>query len=101
MTQTRWTAEGPDGTSRELGGHKFASNDKGELMTYRSLNGKRVYIACSRAADGCSCDGADVQHINDRLTPNPDKPKDASAITHGLYWRRLRTSSVLLLRSFE
>ncbi|KAH9991338.1 hypothetical protein BJV77DRAFT_1007857 [Russula vinacea] len=68
MTQTRWAAEGQTDKSR-VGG---------ELMTYRSLNGKRVYIACSRAADGCSCDGADVQHIND------------SAITHGLYWRRLR-----------
>ena len=93
MTETRWTVDRPDGTSLELGGHKFASNDKGARMKFRSLDGKHVYIAC------CPCDVADVQHINDSSTSNPDKPKDA--ITHARYWRRSGASSVILLRSFR
>jgi len=90
MTQTRWTVDGPDGTSLELGGRKFSSNDEGAPMMCNlvcSSIGRHVHIAYCRAADGGPCYGADVQHINERLTPNPDKPKDA--ISHGLYWRRM------------
>ena len=101
MTQTRWTVDGPDGTSLELGGRKFSSNDEGAPMMCNlvcSSMGRHVHIAYCRAVDGDPCYGADVQHINERLTPNPDKPKDA--ISHGLYWRRMG-ASVLLFRSVK
>jgi hypothetical protein len=93
MTQTRWAVDGPDGTSLELGGRKFSSSDEGAPMMCNlvcSSMGRHVHIAYCRAADGGPCTGADFQHINERLTPSPDKPKDA--ITHGLYWRRMGAS---------
>ena len=99
MTQACWTIDGP---SFELGGHKFASNDEGVPMMcnlIHSSTGKHVHIAYCRAADGGSCDGADIQQINDSITSTPNKPKDA--ITHSHYWRRLGMSSVLLLHSFK
>lgn len=90
MTQTRWAVDGPDGTSLELGGRKFSSGDEGAPMMCNlvcSSMGRHIHITNCRAADGGPCYGADVQHIHERLTPDPDKPKDA--ITHGLYWRRM------------
>jgi hypothetical protein len=42
--------------------------------------------------DGGPCYGADIEHINEKLTPNPDEPKDA--ITHELYWRRMGTPTL-------
>ncbi|KAI0292619.1 hypothetical protein B0F90DRAFT_1671124 [Multifurca ochricompacta] len=32
MSKTKWAIDGPDGTSLELGGHKFSSNDEGGPM---------------------------------------------------------------------
>ena len=99
MTQTRWAVDGPDGTSLELGGRKFSSSDEGAPMMCNlvcSSMGRHVHIAYCRTTDGSPCNGADVQHINERLTPSPDKPKDA--ITHGLYWRRMGASTLPILR---
>jgi hypothetical protein len=102
MTQTRWTVDGPDGTSLELGGRKFSSGDEGAPMMCNlvcSSMGRHIHIANCRAADGDPCCGADVQHIHERLAPDPDKPKDA--ITHGLYWRRMGTLIILLLHLLQ
>jgi hypothetical protein len=33
-----------------------------------------------------TCGSAEIQHVRERLSPNPDKPKDF--ITHSLFWRR-------------
>ncbi|KAI0302863.1 hypothetical protein B0F90DRAFT_1713048 [Multifurca ochricompacta] len=79
MTQTRWAVDGPDGTSLELGGRHFSSNDEGAPMMCN--------LVCSSLDrhDG-RCDGADIQHLGTRIVPHPDKPKDF--ITHGLHWRR-------------
>jgi hypothetical protein len=102
MTQTRWAVDGPDGTSLELGGRKFSSGDEGAPMMCNlicSSMGRHIHITNCRAADGALCYGADVQHIHERLTPDPDKPKDA--ITHGLHWRRMGAPIVLLLRLLE
>ena len=100
MTQTRWTVDGPDGTSLELEGRKFSSGDEGAPMMCNlvcSSMGRHIHITNCRAVDGSPCYGADVQHIHERLTPDPDKPKDA--ITHGLYWRRMGASiAIVLLR---
>ena len=90
MTQTRWAVDGPDGASLELAGRKFSSNDEGAPMMCNvvcsSMN-RHVHIDYCRAPRNGPCDGVGVQHINDRILPDPDKPKDA--VTHSLYWRRM------------
>lgn len=90
MTQTRWAIDGPDDTGLELEGRKFSSNDEGAPMMCNlvcSSMGRHVHIDYCRAGANASCDGAEVQHINARMVPDPDRRKDA--ITHSLHWRRL------------
>lgn len=102
MTQTRWAVDGPDGTSLEVDGHMYTSNDEGAPVLCTcvcSSMGRHVHIDyCRTEGTGC-CDGAEVQHINERISPNPNKPKDA--ITHSLHWRRMGTLTTLLLRQVE
>ncbi|KAH9164611.1 hypothetical protein EDB89DRAFT_2247116 [Lactarius sanguifluus] len=89
MTQTRWAVDGPDGTSLELGGRKYSSNDEGAPMMCNlvcSSLGRHVHIDYCRAGEDGTCDGAEVQHIGARINPSPDKAKDW--VTHGLSWRR-------------
>ena len=98
MTQTRWAVDGIDGTTLELGGRKFSSDEEGgPVMCNRVCTsmGRHVHIDYCRTEGRGHCDGAEVQHINERISPNPNKPKDA--ITHSLYWRRLGTFTVLIL----
>ena len=60
-----------------------------------SSMGRHVHIDYCRIEEGGHCDGTEVQHMNERITPDLNKPKDA--ITHSLYWRRMGTLTVLLL----
>ncbi|KAH8993666.1 hypothetical protein EDB83DRAFT_2325213 [Lactarius deliciosus] len=92
MTETRWAVDGPDDASLELGGHKFSSNDEGAPMMCNlvcSSMGRHIHIDYCRADADVNglCDAAEVQHINDRIVPEPEKPKDA--VTHSLYWQRM------------
>jgi len=90
MTQTRWAIDGPDDAGLELEGRKFSSNDEGAPMMCNlvcSSMGRHVHIDYCRAGENALCDGAELQHINARMVPSPDRGKDA--ITHSLYWRRL------------
>ncbi|KAI9452888.1 hypothetical protein BJY52DRAFT_1124024 [Lactarius psammicola] len=90
MTETRWAVDGPDDASLELGGHKFSSNDEGAPMMCNLVclsMGRHVHIDYCRADGNGPCDAAEAQHINDRIVPEPDKPKDA--VTHSLYWQRM------------
>ena len=93
MTQTRWAVDGPDGATLELAGRKFSSNDEGAPMMCNlvcSSMGRHVHIDYCRGEEfglGPCGNGVSVHHINDRMLPNPNKPKDA--ITHSLYWRRM------------
>ncbi|KAI0250890.1 CHAT domain-containing protein [Lactifluus subvellereus] len=89
MTQTCWGVEGPDEEDIELGGRTFSSNDDGTSMMCNlvcSSMGRHVHIDYCRS-NGEPCKSDEVRHINARITPNPDRPKDA--ITHSLYWRRM------------
>ena len=98
MTQTRWAVDGSDGTTLELGGRRFSSNDEGAPAMCNLVctsMGRHVHIDYCRTEEGGRCDGAEIQHINERITPNPNKAKDA--ITHALHWRRMGTLAVLLL----
>ena len=97
MTQTRWAIDGPDDTGLELEGRKFSSNDEGAPMMCNlvcSSMGRHVHIDYCRAGENALCDGAEVQHINARMVPDPNRPKDA--ITHNLHWRRLGTLDTCL-----
>ncbi|KAI9443965.1 hypothetical protein H4582DRAFT_1049491 [Lactarius indigo] len=90
MTETHWAVDGPDGASLELGGRKFSSNDEGAPMMCNlvcSSMGRHVHIDYCRADQNGPCDSVGIQHINDRMLPDPDKPKDA--VVHSLYWRRM------------
>ncbi|KAF8262185.1 hypothetical protein EI94DRAFT_720781, partial [Lactarius quietus] len=90
MTQTRWALDGPDGTSLELGGRKFSSNDDGAPMMCNlvcSSLGRHVHIDYCRAGGRRTCRDAEVQHLGTRITPDPNRLKDA--VTHGLSWRRM------------
>ena len=92
MSRTRWAVDGPDGTTIELDGHKFAASDDGAPMlcslVCRTM-GRHAHIDFCRtiSLDGVHGNHPETQHIKTRLNPEPDKPKDH--ITHALYWRRL------------
>ncbi|KAI0253470.1 hypothetical protein BJV78DRAFT_212142 [Lactifluus subvellereus] len=89
MTQTCWGVEGPDEEDIELGGRTFSFNDDGTSMMCNlvcSSMGRHVHIDyCLSNGEPCKSD--EVRHINARITPDPDRPKDA--VTHSLYWRRM------------
>ncbi len=100
MTQTRWAVDGPDGASLELGGRKFSSNDEGAPMMCNlvcSSMGRHVHIDFCRADRNGSCDTVGVRHINDRIYPDPDIPKDA--VTHSLSWRRMGSFHAVFLEN--
>jgi hypothetical protein len=99
MTQTRWAVEGADGTGVELGGRTFSSNDEGAPMMCNlvcSSMGRHIHVDYCRAEEDTPCEGTEVQHINTRMIPNPEKPKDA--ITHSLYWRRMGSLDIFFLQ---
>ena len=102
MTQTRWAVDGPDGITLELGGRKFSSNDEGAPMMCNLVctsMGRHVHVAYCRTESNVPCDSEDVQHIAERMVPEPNKPKDA--ITHRLYWRRMGASTIPILRRLK
>ncbi|KAF8488922.1 hypothetical protein F5888DRAFT_1622603, partial [Russula emetica] len=87
MSRTRWAIDGPYGTNLELEGRRFLSNDDGAPMLCNLVctsMGRHVHIDYCR---GDPCDNPETQHINERMVPNPEQPKDW--ITHGLHWRRM------------
>lgn len=93
MSQTRWAVDGPDGTSLELKGRKYSSNDDGAPMMCNLVclaMGRHVHVDYCRAQDGTPCDAAEVQHIPTGMVPDPARLKDF--VTHKLYWKRTGTS---------
>jgi len=85
---------GPEDTVLEVNGRRFATNDDGAPMMcnlYCADLGRHVHVDYCRSGDSASCGGAEVQHIPTNVLPNPKRAKDW--ITHGLYWRRMGTSS--------
>ncbi|KAF8267054.1 hypothetical protein EI94DRAFT_1830340 [Lactarius quietus] len=90
MTGTPWAVDSSDDVaSLELGGRKFSSNKGNPVMCNLvcSAMGRHVHIDYCRTNGDGTCDTTEVQHLSDRISPEPDKPKDA--ITHSLYWKRL------------
>jgi len=108
MKQTRWAVDETDETGLEIEGRRFSSNDEGGPMMCNlvcSSMGRHVHIDYCRTAlneDNTStpCEGAELQHIETQMVPNPQRPKDA--VTHSLYWRRMSTlviPSLVLFRA--
>ena len=90
MTQTRWVIDDPEGVGLELGGHRFSSNDEGAPLMCNLVclsMGRHVHIDYCRAEANGPCEGYEVQHIEEKMGMDPDRPKDA--VTHSLYWRRM------------
>lgn len=48
--------------------------------------GRHAHIDDCRTEPGKACKGAEVEHINIKIPPNPEAPKDW--ITHKLFWER-------------
>ncbi|KAF8216790.1 hypothetical protein K438DRAFT_1797846 [Mycena galopus ATCC 62051] len=88
MSKTSWSIDG-DETIVELGGRKFASTDDGAPMMCNLFcqdMGRHVHVDYCRATEDAPCDGAEVEHIDIPMAPNPDQPKDW--ISHSLFWKR-------------
>lgn len=88
MSKTRWAIEDPD-VVVELNGRKFGCDDDGAPMMcnlFCQEMGRHVHIDYCRTDSQVVCNGSDVHHINARLNPHPDRPKDW--ITHELFWKR-------------
>ncbi|KAJ7809088.1 hypothetical protein B0H14DRAFT_2867919 [Mycena olivaceomarginata] len=89
MSRTSWSIDGPDDTVVELKGRKFATSDDGAPMMCNLLcqdMGRHVHVDYCRATEEAPCDGAEVEHIDVPMAPNPDQPKDW--ISHSLFWKR-------------
>ncbi|KAK0189051.1 hypothetical protein F5146DRAFT_693680 [Armillaria mellea] len=91
MSKTRWAVDGPAGTSIEINGHKFGTEDDGAPMMCNLVcqdMGRHAHVDYCRADAQtiATCGSAEIQHVRERLRPNPDRPKDF--ITHSLFWRR-------------
>jgi hypothetical protein len=102
MTQTPRVVEGPDKAVIEVEGRTFASNDDGGSMMCNlvcSSIGRHTHIDYCGAKEGEACTGDEVQHINARISPNPDKPKDR--VAHSLYWRKTGRPDILPLRLLQ
>ncbi|KAI0796918.1 hypothetical protein C8Q75DRAFT_796658 [Abortiporus biennis] len=89
MSRTRWVVEGPEGTVIEVDGHKFGASDNGApmlcSMVCRNI-GRHIHVDYCRSTSNAMCTDQNVHHINSRMHPDPDRPKDF--ITHTLHWRR-------------
>ncbi|KAF7308315.1 VWFA domain-containing protein [Mycena chlorophos] len=89
MSRTQWTVDGPDDAVVELNGRKFGASDEGSPLLcslYCQDMGRHAHLDYCRADDAHSCTGAETEHIQKRVLPNPDRPKDW--VSHSLFWRR-------------
>ncbi|KAJ3073522.1 hypothetical protein HDU98_001323 [Podochytrium sp. JEL0797] len=91
MIETNWAFTDETGVV-EVKGHKFGSGDGGApllcSMVCRDL-GRHIHIDYCRhdPKNGGICENnRELEHIQDRMEPNPDRPKDL--ILHKLKWER-------------
>ncbi|GBC07437.1 hypothetical protein RclHR1_07470002 [Rhizophagus clarus] len=88
MTQTEFTGESNE---FEYAGHKLRVGDQG-VFVLCNLHckdlGRHRHIDYCQSAENCKLgnQGQDIQHINEKVHPNPDKSKDF--ISHKLFWER-------------
>jgi hypothetical protein len=89
MTTTQWVIQGTDqNTIYELKGRKFGNGDEGTPMLCHLVcadQGRHAHIDLCRDPNNCH-GGAEWEHINERMYPDPKRPKDW--ISHRLKWAR-------------
>ncbi|KAG8956419.1 hypothetical protein FRC03_010886, partial [Tulasnella sp. 419] len=88
MQNTSWAIEGDASAVIEVQGRKYAARDAGTphmCSSVCSQIGRHAHIDYCRSSDG-SCQGNESLHIQDRMLPNPHRPKDW--ISHKLFWQR-------------
>ncbi|RUP42941.1 hypothetical protein BC936DRAFT_137866 [Jimgerdemannia flammicorona] len=49
--------------------------------------GRHKHIDYCQSAASTTCSGEGIQHISEKINPDPDRPKDF--VKHGLYWKRM------------
>jgi hypothetical protein len=101
MRQARWAVEGSDEADIEFEDLPF-SNDEGVPTMCNfvcSSKGRHVHIDYCLCGEGKACVVGEAQHINTRITPDPERPK--AIITHELYWRRTGMSGIHFLGIFQ
>jgi len=91
MSRAQWAVDGPDGAAIELNGHRFAANDDGAPMMCNMVckeheEGRHAHIDFCRSSNALRCRSEGLLHIHQRLSPEPDIPKDY--ISHKLHWTR-------------
>ncbi|KAG8793625.1 hypothetical protein FRC12_002185 [Ceratobasidium sp. 428] len=88
MTATKWVVEGSDANPiYELEGRKFGSGDEGAPMLCSlvcAAQGRHAHIDYCRDPDNCN--EPECEHINERMHPEPNRPKDW--VSHRLWWAR-------------
>lgn len=98
MTRTRWAVNDLHDASLELGGHTYYSIGAPVMCNLVCSSIRRhVHIDYCRTGGIWPCGSSEVQHITDRIAPEPDKPKDV--VTHNLYWKRMGSSRAISSRS--
>ncbi|PKC01948.1 hypothetical protein RhiirA5_504316 [Rhizophagus irregularis] len=90
MTQTEFTGEDSE---FEYAGHKLRVGDQGTFVLcnlHCKDLGRHRHIDYCKNEENCKSgnqgQGQDIQHINEKVQPNPEKPKDF--ISHKLFWER-------------
>ncbi|GBC07438.1 hypothetical protein RclHR1_07470003 [Rhizophagus clarus] len=88
MTQTEFTGEDNE---FEYAGHKLRVGDQGTFVLcnlHCKDLGRHRHIDYCQSEENCKLgnQGQDIQHINEKVPPNPEKPKDF--ISHKLFWER-------------
>ncbi|KAG8903576.1 hypothetical protein FRB99_003127, partial [Tulasnella sp. 403] len=90
MERTSWAIEGAVDATVEVQGRKFGAQDNGAPQLCSSLCrnlGRHAHIDYCRnvGAEG-RCQEPESEHIEERMLPNPDRPKDW--VSHGIFWAR-------------
>ncbi|CAB5351424.1 unnamed protein product [Rhizophagus irregularis] len=90
MTQTEFTGEDSE---FEYAGHKLRVGDQGTFVLcnlHCKDLGRHRHIDYCKNEENCKSgnqgQGQDIQHINEKVQPNPEKPKDF--ISHKLFWEQ-------------
>ncbi|CAB5390546.1 unnamed protein product [Rhizophagus irregularis] len=86
MTQTEFTGEDNE---FEYLGHKLRVGDQGTFVLcnlFCKELGRHRHIDYCQNEEICKIENQNIQHINEKVSPNPDRSKDF--ISHKLYWER-------------
>ncbi|GBB83175.1 hypothetical protein RclHR1_00010057 [Rhizophagus clarus] len=86
MTQTEFTGEDNE---FEYAGYKLRAGDQGIFVLCNLFCkdlGRHRHIDYCHNEENCKFENQNIQHIHEKVSPNPDKPKDF--VSHKLYWER-------------